>query len=526
MKVPERVSTRVMNLGDLLTHTARRLPDAPGLVHGDRSWTWSEVNARVDALAHALSAMGIGKGDCILVQARNSVPMFETLFATLKLGAVWVPMNFRGHPGDVAHPASHTRARLIFHDAEFAGHADVALQNGCETTICLTGTPRSGEKGHAELIAAHAGRTFRSATVDRDDPCWLFLTSGTTGLPKAAVLSHGQMAFVVTSHLADLMPGMSERDASLVVAPLSHGAGVNQLILVARGVPTILTTGARFDPEEVFALIERHRVSNMFTVPTILTSLASHEAAERHDHRSLRYVIYAGAPMLRQHQKLALGKLGNCLVQYFGLGEVTGNITVLPPHLHSVNDAEMAVGSCGYARTGMDIEIQDDAGHPLAAGEIGEICAIGPAVFNGYHRNDRANAAAFREGWFRTGDMGYLDERGFLFITGRQSDMFISGGSNIYPLEIENAIAAHPSVAEACVLGMPDPKWGECGVAVVSLGHGQTLDAQALTSFLEDRLAAYKIPREIVFVDQLPKSSYGKITKKMVREFLLAGDRG
>ena len=342
--------------------------------------------------------------------------------------------------------------------------------------------------------------------------------------PKAAVLSHGHMAFVVTNHLADLMPGMTERDASLVVAPLSHGAGVNQLILVARGVPTILTTGDRFDPDEVFSLIERHRVSNMFTVPTILNALTSHEAVDRYDHSSLRYVIYAGAPMLRQHQKLALGKLGNCLVQYFGLGEVTGNITVLPPHLHSVEDAEMPVGSCGFARTGMDIEIQDETGAPLPAGEIGEICAIGPAVFNGYYRNDAANASAFRNGWFRTGDLGYLDDRGFLFITGRQSDMFISGGSNIYPLEIENIIATHPAVAEACVLGLPDPKWGERGVAVVSLAPDHAVDATALTEFLKGRLASYKIPREIVFVDEIPKSGYGKITKKMVREMLMADD--
>ncbi len=521
MKGAGRISTRVMNLGDLLTQTARRLPDAPAIIAGDNRWTWAELNGRVDALALALRELGVGKGDRILIQARNSIPMFETLFATLKLGAVWVPMNFRGHPSDIAHPASHSGARMIFFDAEFASHAAVAHENGCETAICFDGAVE-GASGYEDLIAGQSARPFRSEAVDRDDPCWFFFTSGTTGKPKAAVLSHGHMAFVVTNHLADLMPGMTERDASLVVAPLSHGAGVNQLILVARGVPTILTTGDRFDPEEVFALIERHHVSNMFTVPTILNALTSHEAVDRYDHSSLRYVIYAGAPMLRQHQKLALGKLGNCLVQYFGLGEVTGNITVLPPHLHSVEDTEMPVGSCGFARTGMDIEIQDEAGAPLPAGEIGEICAIGPAVFNGYYRNDAANASAFRNGWFRTGDLGYLDDRGFLFITGRQSDMFISGGSNIYPLEIENVIATHPAVAEACVLGLPDPKWGERGVAVVSLAPDHALDATALTEFLKERLASYKIPREIVFVDEIPKSGYGKITKKMVREMLMA----
>jgi fatty-acyl-CoA synthase len=522
MSLAPRITTRVMNLGDLLTQAARRLPDAPGLIQGDRVWTWREMNARADALAHGMAGLGLGPGDRILVQARNGSRMWETFWAVLKLGAVWVPMNFRGHPRDVAHCAAHSEARAIFHDAEFAAHADVARENGCEHVIVLDGPARAGGHVHDALIEPHLGRTFPAAPVDRDDPCWFFFTSGTTGKPKAAVLAHGQMAFVVANHLADLMPGMTERDASLVVAPLSHGAGINQLVATARGTATILTEGARFDPEEVFRLIARHRVSNMFTVPTILQTLATHPAADRHDHSSLRHVIYAGAPMLRQHQKQALTKLGPCLVQYFGLGEVTGNITVLPPHAHSTDDAAMPVGSCGYARTGMEVSIQSEDGTPLAAGEIGEICAMGPAVFNGYWKNDAANAEAFRDGWFRTGDLGYLDERGYLFITGRSSDMFISGGSNIYPLEIENAIATHPAIAEACVLGLPDPDWGERGVAVVSLVAGATLAEGELAAFLKDRLAAYKIPREVVVVDAIPKSGYGKITKKLVREMLEA----
>ncbi len=176
---------------------------------------------------------------------------------------------------------------------------------------------------------------FKAAPVERDDPCWFFFTSGTTGKPKAAVLSHGQMAFVINNHLADLMPGMTEEDVSLALAPLSHGAGVHALIQSARGVGTVLTQSPHLCAREVFELIERHRVTNMFTVPSILHALASDPACDAHDHSSLRHVIYAGAPMLRAHQKLALEKFGNCLVQYFGLGEVTGNITMLPPCWHN-----------------------------------------------------------------------------------------------------------------------------------------------------------------------------------------------
>jgi fatty-acyl-CoA synthase len=220
--------------------------------------------------------------------------------------------------------------------------------------------------------------------VDYHDPCWFFFTSGTTGRSKAAVLTHGQMAFVITNHLADLMPGTTEDDASLVVAPLSHGAGVHQLVQTARAVPTILLQSERFDIDEAYRLVERYRVTNMFTVPTILKMMVEHPAADRYDHSSLRYVIYAGAPMYREDQKAALRKLGPVIVQYFGLGEVTGNITVLPPAQHTLEDGPDArIGTCGFERTGMQVQIQDDEGREVASGQTGEICVIGPAVFAG-----------------------------------------------------------------------------------------------------------------------------------------------
>lgn len=209
------------------------------------------------------------------------------------------------------------------------------------------------------------GRMPPEASVARDDPAWFFYTSGTTGHPKAAVLTHGQMAFVVTNHLCDLMPGTTEQDASLVVAPLSHAAGIHALTRIARGVPTILPTGDRFDAEALGGLVERHRVSNMFTVPTILKLLVDGPSVARHDHSSLRYVICAGAPMYRADLIRALDTLGPVLVQYFGLGEITGNITVLPPPHHSPDDASMRIGTCGLASTGMQVQVQDDQGREL-----------------------------------------------------------------------------------------------------------------------------------------------------------------
>jgi len=290
------------------------------------------------------------------------------------------------------------------------------------------------------------------------------------------------------------------------------------------GKKTILLPSEKFDINEAFRLIERHRVSNIFTVPTILKMMVEHPAVEKYDHSSLRFVIYAGAPMYREDQKAALNKLGRVLVQYFGLGEVTGNITVMPANLHDVEDSPQArIGTCGFERTGMQVSIQGDGGRELKPFETGEICVIGPAVFAGYYDNPEANAKAFRDGWFRTGDLGHMDEEGFVYITGRASDMYISGGSNIYPREVEEKILTHPAIGEVAVLGVPDPFWGEVGVAVCVAREGASAVSEAeLAAFLAPKVPRYKMPKRFFFWEALPKSGYGKIPKRLVRDELEA----
>lgn len=513
-------STRVMNLSHFLTDIARRHPDAPGFIWGDQSWSWAQMEARAAAFAEALiERFNVRKGDRILVQSANNNQMFEAMFGCWRAGCVWVPANFRQTPDDVAWLAEFSQARGLLVGAEFAAHA-----RACAPTLDFTIS--IGESAFAEdydsLIAPYLGRARPAASVQRDDPCWFFFTSGTTGRPKAAVLTHGQMGFVITNHLCDLMPGTGAdwggQDASLIVAPLSHGAGVHQLAQVAHGVPSILPAGAKLDPAEVWSLVERHHVTNMFTVPTIVKLLTEHSAVDQFDHSSLRYVIYAGAPMYRADQISALEKLGPVLVQYFGLGEVTGNITVLPPVHHSTG--EMKLGTCGFARTGMQVMVQREDGTECAPLETGEICATGPAVFAGYFNNPDANAKSFRDGWFRTGDLGHMDAQGFVYLTGRASDMYISGGSNIYPREIEEKILLHPAISEVAVLGVPNRKWGEVGLAVCVASAPVT--AEALLGWLGDKVARYKMPQHVVFWDEMPKSAYGKITKKMIREELTA----
>jgi len=508
------------NLANLLFHTAQRHPGRPGLIRGDRIWTWAELADRVRRAAAALAARGVAKGDRVLVHATNGNALFETMWATWALGAVWVPTNVRLTPAEVAYLAQSAKAAVHIVGAAFPEHATAAAEANPALRLSIT----IGEGGLTwDGLATGSAQCKIPADVDRDDPCWLFYTSGTTGRPKAGVLTHGQMAFVTLSHLCDLMPGTTERDVSLVVAPLSHGAGIHAVTQVARGAASVLLESEALDCAEAWRLIERHRVTNMFTVPTILTMLTRDAGVDRHDHSSLRYVIYAGAPMFRADQQHALLKLGRVLVQYFGLGEVTGNITVLPTHLHALdNEPNIPVGTCGQARTGMEIAILGPDGARLAAGQTGEIGVRGPAVFLGYADDPAANAQAFRHDWFHTGDLGHLDDRGFLFITGRASDMYISGGSNVYPREVEELLMLSPAVAEACVVGMPHPKWGETGVAVLVARDGAPIDTAALMAQLDGRLARYKWPARIEVWDALPKSGYGKVVKADVKR-LLAG---
>ena len=516
------MTRRVMNLAHIATQNARRLPAHSAFIWGEKTLDWAEIDMQVSALAAGLRARGIGKGDRLLVHSKNCDAMFVSMFATFRLGAVWVPTNFRLLPDEVAYLATASGAKGFLCHGDFPEHAAaVAAASPAPEFIWRIGAGAFGEDEVGAVIARHRGEKVENAAVEHDDPCWFFFTSGTTGRSKAAVLTHGQMGFVITNHLCDLVPGSTETDASLVVAPLSHGAGVHQLMISARGATSILLPTERFDIDEAYRLIAKHRISNIFTVPTILKMLVEHPAADQHDHSSLRYIIYAGAPMYREDQKAALKKLGKVIVQYFGLGEVTGNITVLPPALHEAEDGPNArIGTCGFERTGMQVQIQNDDGKEAELGVQGEICVIGPAVFAGYYDNPEANAKSFRNGWFRTGDLGHMDAQGFVYITGRASDMYISGGSNIYPREIEEKILTHPAIAEVAVLGVPDPVWGEIGIAVCVNRPGQNATEAEIADFLGPKIARYKMPKRFLFWEALPKSGYGKVPKRLVKDEL------
>ena len=290
-------SAGVMNLGHLLRQTAKLFPDRPALIHGNRQWTWSEMDERVDAMVSALRQLGLREGDRILLQTKNNVQLFESCWVAFRMGCVWVPTNFRLTPPEVAYLGTSSGAKAIIYEAGFEDHVHAvqAASSTLEKVVCI-GDPRPGESSYEELMKRYMHEPPYTVTVSYDDPLWFFYTSGTTGKPKAGVLTHGQMAFVVTNHLADLIPGTTEKDCSIAVAPLSHGAGIHALLNVARGAATVLPPGDKLDPTTFWQLVQEHRVTNLFTVPTIVKMLVEHPSVDQYDHSSLRYMIYAGAP--------------------------------------------------------------------------------------------------------------------------------------------------------------------------------------------------------------------------------------
>ncbi|WP_120003429.1 AMP-binding protein [Nesterenkonia muleiensis] len=509
---------QAVNLAQMLTQTARRNPTGLAVRHGETRWTWHDLDTRASAFAAELIRRGVQPGQCVMLDGPNSPEFIQAMYGAWRAGAAIAPVNSRLHANDISQLAELCQPAVMIAHSSTASHAEAAAEAVPfeQHTMWLDGVSEDSVGSYVEPAEPVADQR-----VWRGDHAWYFFTSGTSGRSKASVLTHDQMGFVITNHLADLMPSTDVTHRSLVVAPLSHGAGIHLLPQVARGAATVIPESASLDPAEVWKLVGTEKVTNIFVVPTILKRLVEDPSVHQHDHSTLQYVIYAGAPMPSPDIKLARDALGDVLVQYYGLGEVTGNITVLPPHHHDHPfPPDVPFSTCGYPRTGMQISIQDDDGNEVPALHTGEICVAGPAVFSGYLNNPDANAQSFRDGWFRTGDIGMLDGSGFLFITGRVSDMYISGGSNIHPREIEEKILNHPAVKETLVLGMPDPDWGEIGVAVCVLEAGCSLGEEELREWLKERMARYKVPRRVVFWEGLPRSGYGKIVRRTIRNML------
>ncbi len=518
-----------MNLGRLLGHTARHHPEHIAVRWAGTQLTYAALNARVDALAAALDGLGLRRGDRIAFIMWNRPELLEVMFAAFKMGLCVVPLNARFNAEEIVYHVGDARAAALVHGPEFAAEVRQAADRlpSVQHVLSVDGPaaalPGSTAEVHAYagLVAAHAGAPDPTVDVPPDEVAWLFYTSGTTGRPKGAMLTHANLEFTALGWVADLMP-LTPDDVTLHAAPLTHGAGFHALAAVAKGCTHVLPDTPAFDAATALALIEREGVTNTWMVPTQINRLVASPDLATRDLSRLHSVLYGGAPFHVEDLKLAVAALGPVLVQVFGQGETPMTATYLRQGEHVLGDPEVEarLASAGHARTGMQVRTVDDQDRDVPVGELGEIVVRGPAVMLGYWERPEATAEALRGGWLHTGDIGTFDDRGYLYVLDRMKDLIITGGSNVYAREVEEVLIAHPDVEAVAVIGLRDRDWGERVVAVVVPTEGSVRDGPTLIQHCAARLAAYKKPKQVEFVEQLPVSPYGKVLKRELRTLL------
>jgi long-chain acyl-CoA synthetase len=489
-----------VNLVQLLLRSARWLPDRPALAVGRKEvLTYRELAFRVSQLSFALKRkFQLADGDRVALAMKNCPEYYEVLFACWHAGLVAVPMNAKLHPKEFAYMLEHSGAKLCFATSE--------LESSVPSPVVV------GSRGYEGLFVSNEdSKPFDSKP---DDPAWIFYTSGTTGFPKGAVLTHRNLLFQAQAYLTDI-DKLGPEDSILHAAPLSHGSGLYALAHFAAGAANVIPESGHFEPAEIFDLLEHWRGMSFFAAPTMVVRLLG--AREARAPANLKTIAYGGAPMYVADSLRAIDLFGERLYQLYGQGESPMTITGLPQALHKKDLAEK-LATCGFARTGVEVKIFSESDEELPPGEAGEIVTRSDCVMGGYWNNPEATAKALRGGWLHTGDIGSLDEAGFLTIRDRSKDMIISGGSNIYPREIEEVLLRHPAVAECSVVGRPHPEWGEEVVAFVVPRNA--ISPQDLDALCLQHIARFKRPKEYRFVESLPKNNYGKVLKTELRSLL------
>ncbi len=491
---------------------AQERPHHTALVHADRRRSWAELAARVARLAAGLVARGCRPDDRVGVLGPNSDHYVEALFAIWWAGGVATPINTRGSAGEIAYSLADSGTAILLADASFL---DMAMGLSTGGGLVALGADVGDITGTDSLIAGHGA--VPDAGHGGDALAAILYTGGTTGRPKGVMLSHGNLyTNALVTLAATPRPALS---VGLQVAPLFHAGGIGPMLQYALGLATqVILPG--FTPESVLAAVAGERVTELFLVPTMLKRLIEHPSFAAHDLSSLRLLLYGAAPIDATLLERAMAVLpAAAFAQCYGMTELSPVISILADHWHRADGlAAGKLASAGRPVAGCAVRIADADGQTLPPGRVGEILARGPTVMQGYWGKPAETAAALRDGWMHTGDAGYLDEDGFLFVVDRLKDMIVTGGENVYSAEVEDVLLRMPAVSACAIIGIPDPVWGERVHAIIvpRPGHAvPTLESVAL--HCRDRLAGYKCPRSLEIRDSLPLSAAGKLLKHELR---------
>jgi long-chain acyl-CoA synthetase len=506
-----------MNLASLLARAAQTTPDTPALALGYTVIaTYAEHAEHSARLAGALTGIPeLTPGDRVAIAMKNAPEYSEIMFGAWHAGLAAVPMNARLHPREFAYILENSGAKICFVSEDMAaGIADAAKDVPTLEHIVIAGSARYREMLSAEPVAI--------ADVHADDLAWLFYTSGTTGRPKGAMLTHKNLRAMNDAYFANV-DDIQSRDCVIHAAPYSHGSGLYMLPHVERGACQVVPASSGFEPDEIFDLLPVWKGSTFFFAPTMVTRLINAPGLAAADTSNLKTIVYGGAPMYAEDCLKALDLLGPKLVQIYGQGESPMTITALSRAVHMDRDHPHyhdRLASVGPAQKGVEVRITDEDDNDLPLGGIGEILVRGDVVMKGYWQNPEATAASLRGGWLHTGDMGALDGDGFLTLKDRSKDVIISGGSNVYPREVEEILLRHDGVLECSVVGRPHSDWGEEIVAFIVPKPGADVRETELDALCLEHIARFKRPKAYRMIDALPKNNYGKVLKTELRTIL------
>ena len=506
-----------MNIACLLNKTARRFPKSPALSHGLVPYCdYATLARRVEGIAnHLKNELGCQPGERIALVMKNSPEFIEALFAVLHAGLTAVPVNAKLHSREFAYilgnsGASHAFISDNFNDTMAEMVSSIATFKSCINVN--TAAYRQLYQSPALVVQDCAAESV----------AWLFYTSGTTGQPKGAMLSHRNLMVMAQSYFSSV--DTIEPGATLLhAAPMSHGSGLYTFSNIAAGGQQVVTQSGSFEPEEILELITHYPQVAMFAAPTMIKRMVETPKTQDEDTQNLKVIIYGGGPMYVADIKAAMERFGNKFVQIYGQGETPMTISCLSRRDHLGRDdipLDDLLASVGCAQTPIEIRIADEDGKILSEGKVGEILVRGDTVMRGYWQDPQATAKSIVDGWLYTGDMGVLNEQGYLTLKDRSKDLIISGGTNIYPREVEEILLEHRDIIEVSVIGKASPEWGEEVVAFVVPRDGIELDGEQLDAFCLDNMARFKRPKYYHFVSQLPKNNYGKILKTELRTML------
>ncbi|MEO3758594.1 long-chain-fatty-acid--CoA ligase [Mycobacterium sp. B14F4] len=491
----------IATVADIARVYGAERPDAVALIAGERTLTFGELDARSSRLAQAFREAGVGFGDRVAFIEKNGIEFFEVVCALAKLGAVMVPVNWRLAAPEMQHILDDAGVRVVIVGAEFFGHVE-ALEAVRVVTIA----------DYEDWLSAYPAED-PCVTTGPDDVAFLMYTSGTTGAPKGVMLTNDNYFCKAT--------GIAERwrfdgdSVNLAVMPMFHMAGSGwALVGLCEGARTVVLRDV--DPASILDAVARHGITNMLLVPVVIQRLLETPGVEATDFSALRAIVYGASPITDDVLVKALDRFNCDLLQVYGMTETTGSITQLDEH-----DPEL-LRSCGKPFPWVEVRIVDPsvpAGRDVPVGGVGEVWTRSRQNMRGYWNDPAATAAAVTaDGWLRTGDAGYLDGAGHLFLHDRVKDMIVSGGENVYPIEIENVLMTHPAVADVAVIGVPDATWGEAVKAIVVPAAGASPSEAALIAYARGRLGGYKLPKSVAFADTLPRNPSGKLLKRELRE--------